>query len=491
MTNTKKTTSTMKFNSKTDKKGFAIPSTAIVDPKINEKLEQNMTNVFKDMNKMKTLNDYFKDIIDTRLVQNKDEFKIIRALLSQVEDNIGMPVYHPQKLNTTLLIQREISKEPSSAEDSIIKSASFYSDWKTPKSTKNIESKIKELERSNKQRNANTFIRKTQKDLKSILNTINLKKDKMNKSQALKETQMFEAQKSSKEVLRTHKKEQIVSHLKKIKKQKAKRLKILKEANKKYQEMKAKPALYEKMESAYTKKLDRTIKSVKIEKKKIFKPWDYEKLKEHEQNVTKSFKDRMQKINNIKKIPVVDNSQIFKDTSKLELIKKQKEFARLVQTKYKPTNFTENTIERELQKKEFERELQREDLFNRIKENEEKSKNYLQESLNMISRKPKKHSNDDKENKSRGKTVKNYLPEISKNLKKKAPETLDCLLTKPVNAITLPAIMTDINKYESMSKSKLLDLGKGSISKKTMDTKEAHYKGIIDAKLNLLNKMKQ
>lgn len=489
MANTKTTTTTAKIQPKVEPNGFIIQSTATINPKLNEKLEEKIGVVLKDVNGLKTINEYFKVLIDTKIMPNKDNFKTIHALLAQVEENIEMPEKRPLKHNMSIIIKNELMKEPSIDDDSIIKNSSFYSDWKTPKSNINIENKTKQLETSHKQRRAISFVRKTQLDLKTMLNTINLKKDQFDQIHTLKENQLLEAQKSSKDKINAHKKEQIVSHMKRIKKQKVKRLKILKEANKKYEEMKTKLTLHEKMETAYSKKLERTIKSAKIEKKKLFKPWDYEKLKEHEVQVTKSFKERMNKIDEIKKSDSIATLQIVKDTSKLDLIKKQKEFAKLVQVKYRPTTFAENSIEDELQRIEYEKELQREEFMTRIRENQERSKNYLQESLCNIVRDPKKPSDYDKENKYGVKTLKNYLPEITRGLKKKVSESLDKVLTKPINHTTLPAIITDISKYESLSKSKLMDVGRGSISRKEVEAKEALYKDVIGAKLNLLNKM--
>lgn len=490
MANTKNTTSTPKVQSRNASDAFAVILTTSIDPKINNKLEERIAGVLKDISGLKTVNQYFKGLVDGRLLQDKENFNTIHALLSHVQENVDTPLTRLPKMNMSVIIQKEMTKQASSDEDSLIKTSSFYSDWQTPRSPLNVNLKAKQLERSNKQRRAKSFVRKTKLDLKTMLDTINIKKDQANLVKDLKETKSLALQKSSRELLMAHKRKKIVSHLKKIKRQKAKRLKILKDANKKYAEMKEKPTLYERMETAYSKKLEKSIKSVKIEKKKYSKPWDYEKLKEHESAVKKTHRERMEKIDEMKNTVSNNSMNIFRDTSKIELLKKQKEFAKLVQTKYKPTNFTENTIEAELLRVEYEKDIQKEELMNKIRDNQEKSKNYLQESLSFASRNPKKKSNDDKENQPAAKTLKNYLPEISKGLKKKAPETLDKMMSKQLNTASLPALMVDINKYESLNKSKLMDLGKNGISKKKMEMTEALYKDVIEAKLNILNKMK-
>ena len=43
------------------------------------------------MEKVRTINDYFKDLVDNKLASDRENFKTIRALLAQVEENIEMP----------------------------------------------------------------------------------------------------------------------------------------------------------------------------------------------------------------------------------------------------------------------------------------------------------------------------------------------------------------------------------------------------------------
>lgn len=457
--------------------GFVIRSTASIDHRINEKLEERVDVVVADIEKLKSINEYRKELVDTKLMNNKENFKAIHALLAQIEETVTMPEAKPVKQNPLELIKYEMDKDMTSDDDSLIKNSSFYSGWKTPKSVKYIGTKIKKLEMSHKQKRAHSFVKKVQVDLKSMLDTINLKKDYTEQANTLKESQYLAAQKITKEKVMAHKREQIMQHMKLIKKQKMKRLRILKEANKRYEEMKVKPTLYIQMEEAYNRKAEKSVKSAKLKRRKLYKPFDYDKLKEHEELVNKSFKDRMDKIGDMKKIDPPPIMPHVSSESKLQLLKKQHEFALLVQQKYKPTHFAENSLESEIHRTEYEKELKREELIAKITENRERSKAYLQESMMHASKKPKPDAQTNKENMQTAKQHKNYLPDISHTLKKNPSKSIQQVMARNSGNSSLPAIVNDVSKFESMSKSKL---GVGTAG---------YYKSVIGAKLSLLNNM--
>ena len=104
MTTTKITMSASIIRANTESSVFLVKSSVSLNPRINEKLEQKIEMVLKDLSNLKTIEEYFRGMADTRLVLNEDNFNTINALLCQIEDNTRMLDTRPPKRNVSLLV---------------------------------------------------------------------------------------------------------------------------------------------------------------------------------------------------------------------------------------------------------------------------------------------------------------------------------------------------------------------------------------------------
>lgn len=475
----------LKNDTNEGQENFKLPEfSAAIDSRINERLEKKMNSTVDTIKRQKTVRSYLLHHVENKLAPNKEIFLPINALFTQIENGINSQDIKKDKLNVHQYLNKTIISEES-REESLLKSTSFYSKWTTPVKQSAIANKLEKLVFSNKQHKAETFVKKTKFNFNEVIKTINLKKENINQTQKLNESRVIDKKNKMKQVLLEHKRAEIKKHLSKLKKQKRKRIKVLRKANKKYNELKEKIPLYKKMETVYSARVEKTIKNENKERKKLFEPWDYSKLKEHEEIVVESYKKRTLHHKSPKKLKPSKSVSL----KRVELINRQKHFSKIVQKNNRPSLIPENSIKIKLEKEQQMKETQRNEFLDKIKENIEKSKNYLKESLLYADY--TKSSNKAILEEKPINTKTNYLPMISQSLPKKKAISLKKIMAKDVNDSNLPSIMSKMNKYESVNKSKLQEMGKdnGFISKKKIEKKQKFYSGMIDAKLALLDKL--
>lgn len=98
MTATKDTTLTSKMRMNTENRMFCIKSSVNLNSNVNKKLEQKLGIVVR-YRYIRTVEEYFRGLVDSKLVPHSNSFNIVNALLCQIEDGIKIPDARHRKLN--------------------------------------------------------------------------------------------------------------------------------------------------------------------------------------------------------------------------------------------------------------------------------------------------------------------------------------------------------------------------------------------------------